>query len=95
LPPHRTLRECIGAAPTVEVARSFIDCEISAGVIEAAGFRITASTLPFRRARLLGQQVVQDTVTTADCGPDGAPRHRVWNIVESEGDLAALLHIAI
>lgn len=90
LPPYRTLRECVAAAPNVAAARSFLDCEISAGVVEAAGFRITASTLPFRRGCLLGQQVVHNTVTTRDLDPDGHPTLRVWDIADSEGDPAAL-----
>ncbi|HWJ34422.1 MAG TPA: hypothetical protein VNR70_04105 [Steroidobacteraceae bacterium] len=90
LPPHRTLLECIAATDTLPTARVFLDCEISAGSVAAEGFRITASTLPFRCGRLLGQNLRRDRVTTADCSADGTAVTRAWDIIESEGDIAAV-----
>ena len=87
---HRTLRECVEAAPTVKAARQLVDCEISAGIVAAEGFRITASTLPFRHGRLLDQQLLHDSVTTWDHRSDGTAIARRWTITDIEGDLAAL-----
>ncbi len=48
LPPRSTLSECVAAAPTLQEAAAMLDCEISFGAAARDGFRITASTLPFR-----------------------------------------------
>jgi hypothetical protein len=50
---HRTLTEYLNAAPDLKRARELIDCEISFGAVEASGWRITASTLPYRVGALL------------------------------------------
>jgi hypothetical protein len=50
---YRTLTEYIKAAPDLQHARELIDCEISFGVVEDSGWRITASTLPYRIGTLL------------------------------------------
>ncbi|MGO8856613.1 MAG: hypothetical protein ACLQO1_13010 [Steroidobacteraceae bacterium] len=90
LPAQRTLQECVAAAPTVKVARQLVDCEISAGVVGAEGFRITASTLPFRRGRLLDHQLLHDSVMTLDQRSGGTGSARSWTIIDCEGDLGAL-----
>jgi hypothetical protein len=48
LPTLHTLRECVGAAASVEQARALIDCEISLGVHANNAVRIASSTLPYR-----------------------------------------------
>lgn len=48
LPSHKTLRECVGAAASVEEARALVDCEISFGKCVDGELRIGISTLPFR-----------------------------------------------
>src|SRR5450755_528245 len=93
LPAHGTLQECIATAPTVSVARQLIDCEISAGIVAAEGFRITASTLPFRRGRLLDHKWLHDSVVTWEHRSDGTAIGRRWTIVGREGDFGAL-HIS-
>jgi hypothetical protein len=90
LPAQRTLQECVAAAPTVKVARQLVDCEISAGVVAAEGFRITASTLPFRRGRLLDHQLLHDSVMTLDHRSGGTGGARIWTIIDCEGDVGAL-----
>jgi hypothetical protein len=90
LPQHRTLSECIDAAPSLQCARSLIDCEISIGCIAPEGFLITDCTLPYRLGDVLGQQRQKDVLMTSDRNPDGATTTRVWDIIEYEGDMAAL-----
>jgi hypothetical protein len=51
--PHKTLGECVAAAPTVAAARALVDCEISFCKTAADGVRVAASTLPFRVGQLL------------------------------------------
>jgi allophanate hydrolase len=50
---YRTLTEYLHAAPELERAQELIDCEISFGAVEDSGWRITASTLPYRVGALL------------------------------------------
>jgi hypothetical protein len=50
---YRTLTENLNAAPDLKRAQQLIDCEISFGVVEDSGWRITASTLPYRIGALL------------------------------------------
>lgn len=50
---YRTLTEYVNAAPDLERAQELIDCEISFGALEDSGWRITASTLPYRIGALL------------------------------------------
>jgi len=73
LPPHKTLGECVAAAPTVALARALVDCEISLGSSAADGVRVAASTLPYRVGAPLA------------AGLEGA-----WEILDREGDTAAL-----
>jgi hypothetical protein len=90
LPADRTLSESVAGAATVDLARALIDCEISFGVVAPEGFRIGASTLPYRLGAVLGQCLRDDTVTTCDRGTGGAAVARHWDIIECEGDLGAL-----
>jgi hypothetical protein len=50
---YRSLAEYVAAAPDVKRARALVDCEVSFGDVEAAGLRISASTLPFRIGAVL------------------------------------------
>ncbi|MDB6082674.1 MAG: hypothetical protein JWN43_555 [Gammaproteobacteria bacterium] len=90
LPPHGTLRECVAGAATLRAARLLMDCEISAGTVAADGLRISASTLPYRRGRRVGQRMLQNRVTTLECSAAGDAVTRAWDIIESEGDAGAL-----
>jgi hypothetical protein len=87
---HRTLSDAVAAAPDVRAARAMIDCEISSGAVTAHGFRITASTLPYRVGRRLGQRLSPSTMTIPDHDADGGGLERRWHIVDAEGDTAAL-----
>ena len=90
LPPHARLSDCIAAAASVEAARTLLDCEISCGTAAAEGFRITASTLPYKRGRLLAPRLRRDTLTLSDNAADGTAIERVWDIIEREGDVGEL-----
>jgi hypothetical protein len=92
LPTDRTLTESIAAAANLRLARAVIDCEISFGIVTPEGFRITASTLPFRRGRMLGQLALGDTITTPGRA-NGKATLSVWEILDCEGDAGAILHI--
>jgi allophanate hydrolase len=91
LPPQSTLHECVAAAATLQTAQRLVDCEISAGIVGAAGFRITASTLPFRCGHPLEPRVLRNGLTTCDHGAGGITLSRTWNVIDSEGDLDALI----
>ena len=86
----RTLAECVAAAPSLRHARQLVDCEISFGDVHAAGFRISASSLPFRIGDALQPQFVRDRLTTRDRAADGAALVRHWEITAGEGELGAL-----
>ena len=86
LPMHRSLRESVASAASLDAARALIDCEISYGAI-AEEWRITASTLPFKVDTSFDFRVFPDTVVTRDQCANGADLERVWDIVESEGDI--------
>jgi hypothetical protein len=53
---YRTLGEYLNDAPNLHSARDLIDCEISFGSVADEGFRITASTLPYRIGAILELQ---------------------------------------
>jgi hypothetical protein len=90
---HRSLVEYLEGTLTLQSARQGLDCEISFGTVDSSGFRILASTLPFRREALLGQQMLGRRLTTQDPGIGGITLIRAWDLTEIEGDLGALLHI--
>jgi hypothetical protein len=90
LPGHRTLGECVAAAGTVQQARALVDCEISFGIVTPDGFRITASSLPYRIGDVLSQSLTNDWVSTRDRDARGNPVDRLWDIVGAEGDIGVL-----
>lgn len=89
---HRTLGECVAAAPTLRHAQELVDCEISFGDARSAGFRITASSLPYRLGDALDPHLTRERLTTTDRTPDGTALVRHWDITGSEGELDALQH---
>jgi hypothetical protein len=89
-PAGRTLAECVAAAPTLRHAQQLVDCEISFGDTLSAGFRISASSLPFRIGDALQPHFTRERLTTIDRAADGAPVIRHWEITGSEGELGAL-----
>lgn len=90
LPGHRTLGECVAAAGTVEHAQALVDCEISFGIVTLDGFRITASSLPYRIGSSLNQSLTNGMVSILDRDARGNPVDRHWEIVDGEGDLGVL-----
>jgi hypothetical protein len=87
---RRTLGECVAGAPTLKDARELVDCEISFGDVQSAGFRITASSLPYRIGDALDPHFTRERLTTMDRAADGAVLVRHWEITGSEGELDAL-----
>ncbi len=86
----RTLADCVLGAPSLRHAQLLVDCEISFGDVHAAGFRITASSLPFRIGDTLQPQLEREQLTTLDRAPDGERLVRRWEIIAAEGELGAL-----
>jgi hypothetical protein len=90
LPEHLTLGECVAAAGTVQQAQALLDCEISFGSVALDGFRITASSLPYRIGDFLAQSLTHDTVSISDRDARGTLVDRRWEIVDGEGDIGSL-----
>lgn len=89
---HRTLGECVAAVPTLRHAQELVDCEISFGEAQTAGFRITASSLPYRLGDALDPQLTPERLTTLDRAADGTAVRRHWRITGSEGEPDAVQH---
>ena len=77
-------------APSLRHAQLLVDCEISFGDVHAAGFRITASSLPYRIGDTLQPQLAREQLTTLDRAADGARLVRRWEIIAAEGELGTL-----
>jgi hypothetical protein len=86
---HPTLGACVAGAATLRQARALVDCEISIGAALPSGFRISASTLPWRVGDRLEQHFVRDQLSTMDRAPNGSTLTRRWEIIDAEGDLDA------
>ncbi|MGA9025997.1 MAG: hypothetical protein WB440_08085 [Steroidobacteraceae bacterium] len=89
LPALPTLGACIAAAAGTAQARALVDCEISYGSVQSVGFRILASTLPYRVGDLLGQRLMGDALIMQDRLAPGMGARR-WDVIDVEGDAAAL-----
>ncbi len=89
------LTQCVAGSADVQTARAMVDCEISFGQIEPAGWRITASTLPYRVGEPLDQSFGDGGIATRDRAADGAVARRYWEITDSEGDAAVLAGAAM
>lgn len=86
----QALGEYVAGAASLRQAQQLVDCEISFGRALPSGFRITASTLPWRIGVLLDQRIMRTQLTTLDCAGNGSAITRRWEIVDAEGDLGAL-----
>jgi hypothetical protein len=89
-PVDKTLSECVAEASSLKEAQALIDCEISFGTVSAAGFVITASSLPYRIGDCLDPRNSGDFLTTLDRSPTGAAMLCGWKIIECEGDPTAI-----
>ena len=89
---HRTLGECVAAAPTLRHAQELVDCEISFGDVGTAAFRIAASSLPYRLDDALDPRFTRERLSTMDRAANGTVLRRQWDITGSEGELDALQH---
>jgi hypothetical protein len=86
---HPTLAACVAGAATLRQARALLDCEISFGAALPSGFRISASTLPWRVGDMLEQHFVREQLSTMDRAANGSTMTRRWEITDAEGDLDA------
>jgi hypothetical protein len=92
LPPHVTLFECVCGAPSHEAALRLLDLEVAFGRIDAHGWIIERSSLPFRRGQRLGVQMASShALSVADSDFARGTRERIWEIVELRGSLADLV----
>jgi hypothetical protein len=82
-----TLHQCVAGSATLQQARAPLDCEISLGSALPSGFRITASTLPWRIGAMLDPQLERGHLWTVDRAPNGATLRRRWQIIEREGEI--------
>jgi hypothetical protein len=90
LPTGTQLVDCVAGAASLGAARAMLDCEITLG---SAGFGanvILASTHPWRVAAYFELQCGQSTVSTREVDAAGVPMLRRWEVMESEGDPAAV-----
>jgi hypothetical protein len=87
---HGTLLQCVAEAYSLEAAQALIDCEISCGVVSAAGYLITASTLPHRVGDSLDPRYSGVRLRTMDRAPAGKIVARQWEISKLDGDLDAV-----
>jgi hypothetical protein len=85
-----TLSVCVAAAVSVQQAQQLVDCEISFGAVSASGFRITASSLPYRIGDVLEQRLTIQSLTTMDRAMNGEAITRTWDIMDREGDIGVL-----
>lgn len=94
----RHLRDLVAEAPTLEAAQNLIDCEISQGAITSTGWIVQRSSLPFREEQDLAPDHFVKThdieadgmLVTRDTARDGRRVLRHWDILDVEGDIAAI-----
>lgn len=85
LPPGASLPAILATKPTLAEAQRLVACEISLSRVSSEGWRIERSTLPWREGAVMAPRFVpgQKWLGAAD-GP-------AWDIVEADGDVAALV----
>ncbi|KUI33521.1 allophanate hydrolase [Mycobacterium sp. IS-1496] len=82
-----SLAEAVAAAE-LDDARALLDVEISLGVIDETGWRITRSTLPFRVGDDLAPDLGATRVSTSDRDRSGANARRNWTVTTLDHALA-------
>jgi hypothetical protein len=88
------LIDCIEGTANLQEAQDLVDCEISFGRIDAGGWRIERSSLPYKENQLLGLQAGesrQSRVSTTDVTPIGEPLVCHWEIADIQGALTYVL----
>ncbi len=80
LPAGTDLAALVAAAPDLAAARQLLNCEISLGEIDGAAWRITRSSLPFRRGDDLAPQMQPGGLSLAMRDDSGAACRRDWRI---------------
>ena len=87
LPHGGSLSELV-AACSLQQARLLLDCELSIGRVSNGSWVIGRSSLPFRAGADVAPLFAPDreTLTTRDITASGAPRTRIWTIVERDLD---------
>jgi hypothetical protein len=87
-----SLADCVAGAASLAMAQQLVDCEISFGNVTSAGWVISRSSLPYREGAHLDPRPVAGThrCRTADGGAGEGVTCRTWEILELEGDAAAL-----
>lgn len=91
-PAGTRLSDGLDKAASLEAARELVDCEISIGSVEDGAWTIARSSLPYREGENLDPRFGQaeDGFTTADVAADGSAMRRSWEVMELEGEAAAL-----
>jgi hypothetical protein len=89
LPAGGTLSDCVQAAALLPEARALVNCEISIGRIDASGWIVERSSLPFREGCHLDLAVRSngEKAHTADATASGVSCTRDWDVIESEGEI--------
>jgi hypothetical protein len=91
LPAGIGLADCVAGARDSEQAREFIDCEIARGTVDARGFWIGQSSLPYRVGDELACEIRGSLFLMRDRAADGSHRTREWEVTACEGRIEALL----
>jgi hypothetical protein len=86
-----SLADSVAGAGDSEQARAFIDCEISRGTVNARGFLVAYSSLPYRVGDALDCEVRGNRLRMRDRAGDGNYLTREWELMGSEGEIEALL----
>jgi hypothetical protein len=99
LPPLATLAECVAGAASLAQARAMLDCEITLGSVgfgasarsgAAAVNLILASTHPWRVSANFALTCSDKSARTLDIDCAGQCVTRHWEVIEAEGDPAAV-----
>jgi hypothetical protein len=90
-----TLANCIAETQDINAAQDLVDCEVSFGNVETAGWRITHSTLPWREGNCLQPQRKSFPggfgLRIGDISAEGHSVMRNWVVETVQGSLADLM----
>ncbi len=84
-----SLAEALAGAAEMAAAHALIDLEISQGRIEASGWCIARSSLPFRTGRSFKVEIREpDRLSLTESGIDADDGVTLWRITGAEGDIS-------